>query len=75
MPVPAMNAAELGLESQLMQEQLNLNTPALHEFLVSNLPLVNEDQRAAYDSIVSAFAGDRGGCFFINGPGGTEKTF
>jgi hypothetical protein len=36
---------------------------------------LNEDQRAAYDEIMSAIDGNEGGVFFVDGPGGTGKTF
>nr|XP_051196713.1 uncharacterized protein LOC127310053 [Lolium perenne] len=41
-----------------------------------NIPaLLNTDQRATYDVIISAVDGDEGGVFFVDGPGGTRKTF
>ncbi|AQK59598.1 hypothetical protein ZEAMMB73_Zm00001d053542 [Zea mays] len=36
---------------------------------------LNEEQRAAYDKILSAIDTDQGGLFFVDGPGGTEKTY
>ncbi|PWZ57979.1 ATP-dependent DNA helicase PIF1 [Zea mays] len=36
---------------------------------------LNEEQRAAYDKILSAVDTDQGGLFFVDGPGGTEKTY
>ena len=67
-----MDAAAFGDELRVIQEQLDLNAPALREFLTHNLPLLNVDQRVAYDSILLAMEGDRGGCSFIDGPGGTS---
>jgi hypothetical protein len=37
--------------------------------------LLNEEQRAAYDEIISTIDSKRGGLFFVDGPGGTGKTF
>jgi hypothetical protein len=37
--------------------------------------LLNEEQRAAYDEIMSTIDSKRGGLFFVDGPGGTGKTF
>jgi len=39
------------------------------------LPKLNNDQRAAYDTVLAAVMRDAGGVFFVNGPGGTGKTF
>eukprot|EP00267_Zea_mays_P053373 XP_020406492.1 uncharacterized protein LOC109945102 [Zea mays] len=36
---------------------------------------LNEEQRAAYDKIMSAVDTDQGGLFFVGGPGGTGKTY
>jgi Rad3-related DNA helicase len=36
---------------------------------------LNDEQRAAYDEIMSANDTDNGGMFFVDGPGGTGKTF
>jgi hypothetical protein len=37
--------------------------------------LLNEEQRVAYDEIISTIDSKRGGLFFVDGPGGTGKTF
>jgi type II secretory ATPase GspE/PulE/Tfp pilus assembly ATPase PilB-like protein len=37
--------------------------------------LLNEEQRAAYDEIMSKVDTEQGGLFFVDGPGGTGKTF
>jgi ATP-dependent DNA helicase PIF1 len=36
---------------------------------------LNEEQRSAYDKILSVADTDKGGVFFVDGPGGTEKTY
>ncbi|XP_062208999.1 uncharacterized protein LOC133910713 [Phragmites australis] len=36
---------------------------------------LNAEQRAVYDEILSAIDSDEGGVFFVDGPGGTGKTF
>jgi hypothetical protein len=36
---------------------------------------LNMDQKAAYEKIMSVVHGDEGGVFFVDGPGGTGKTF
>ena len=37
--------------------------------------LLNTEQRLAYDDILKAVDGDNGGVFFVDGPGGTGKTY
>jgi hypothetical protein len=39
-----------------------------------NVSLLNDDQRVIYNAILQAIA-DANGCFFVDGPGGTGKTF
>ena len=36
---------------------------------------MNFEQRKAYDAILENVFGGKNGCFFIDGPGGTGKTF
>jgi superfamily II DNA or RNA helicase len=36
---------------------------------------LNEEQRAAYDEIMSSVDTEDGGLFFVDGPGGTGKTY
>jgi len=35
----------------------------------------NPDQRAAFEAVIAAYESGQGGVFFIDGPGGTGKTF
>ncbi|WVZ79210.1 hypothetical protein U9M48_026816 [Paspalum notatum var. saurae] len=36
---------------------------------------LNKEQRVAYDKIIAAIDTDQGGVFFVDGPGGTGKTY
>ncbi len=36
---------------------------------------LNEEQRATYDKIMFVVDTDQGGLFFVDGPGGTGKTY
>jgi len=42
---------------------------------VAMLDTLNEEQRAAYDEIMSSVDTKHGGLFFVDGPGGTGKTY
>ncbi|XP_047085208.1 ATP-dependent DNA helicase PIF1-like [Lolium rigidum] len=48
--------------------EVNPEDKSLHENL-------NKEQRAAYDEILATIDSQRGGIFFVDGPGGTGKTF
>jgi ATP-dependent DNA helicase PIF1 len=36
---------------------------------------LNAEQKSAYDEIMAAVYNNQGGLFFVDGPGGTGKTF
>lgn len=59
----------------LITEQLNYNRHDELEDLNQRLPLLNHDQRAAYERVISSIENNKGKIFFLNGPGGTGKTF
>jgi DNA replication protein DnaC len=42
---------------------------------VALLDTLNKEQRVAYDEIMSSVDTDDGGLFFVDGPGGTGKTY
>lgn len=48
--------------------EVNLEDKSLHKNL-------NKEQRAAYDEILATIESQRGGVFFVDGPGGTGETF
>uniref|UniRef100_A0A453JVC8 ATP-dependent DNA helicase n=1 Tax=Aegilops tauschii subsp. strangulata TaxID=200361 RepID=A0A453JVC8_AEGTS len=61
----------IGVTREIFEEstiELNVEDTYLSDSL-------NSDQRAAYDEIMSAIDRDEGGVFFVDGPGGTGKTF
>uniref|UniRef100_A0A804R097 ATP-dependent DNA helicase n=1 Tax=Zea mays TaxID=4577 RepID=A0A804R097_MAIZE len=60
-----------GTDREIYEEQIIEPTAedvALKETL-------NEEQRSAYDKILSVVDTDKGGVFFMDGPGGTGKTY
>ncbi|GES85174.1 transcriptional factor B3 [Rhizophagus clarus] len=78
MPIPPsrpLNIDNNGEDlDQLIREERSYNIPQLQEEVCLNVPLLNDDQRAIYDAVLQAIA-DANGCFFVDGPGGTGKTF
>ncbi|XP_062191291.1 uncharacterized protein LOC133895118 [Phragmites australis] len=60
-----------GVPREIFEEstiELNVEDATLSDSL-------NTEQRAAYDEILSAVDSDEGSVFFVDGPGGTGKTF
>lgn len=61
-----------GSEPREIFEESTIEVDHGHMDLSSSL---NPEQRCAYDEILSAIEGGQGGLFFVDGPGGTGKTF
>ena len=61
--------------NSLIADQLNYNCDAEHVDLEVRLSKLIPDQRMAYDCIIASVEGAEGRLFFLNGPGGTGKTF
>ncbi|UYV81818.1 hypothetical protein LAZ67_20002585 [Cordylochernes scorpioides] len=62
------------LNRELMREK-NYNIEQLRRFVDSKKPLLVEDQREAYNSIMDCINKQQGGIIFLDAPGGTGKTF
>jgi hypothetical protein len=60
--------------NQLLREEMSYDITLLLSTLHHNVLLLNEDQRAVYDAVLSSID-TTCDCFFVNGPGGTGKTF
>ena len=48
---------------------------AKRTYLNERLPLLNKEQAHAYNQVVNSVEEEAGCIFFLNGPGGTGKTF
>ena len=60
---------------QLIHEERSYNTIQLENILHNNIPLLNENQHAIYDAVMHAIEHNLSEWFFVDGPGGTGKTF
>ncbi|POG67633.1 DNA helicase Pif1 like protein, partial [Rhizophagus irregularis DAOM 181602=DAOM 197198] len=60
--------------NQLIREEMSYDITLLQTALNQNVPLLNKDQRAIYYAVLSSIH-DTCTCFFVDGPGGTGKTF
>jgi hypothetical protein len=74
MPKPQHDWNEL-VVNLLIAEQLNYDRNVLCTDLDARLPHLNGDQHRAFTCIVNSVTNDLGKLFFLNGPGGTGKTF
>ncbi|CAG8748663.1 4832_t:CDS:2, partial [Rhizophagus irregularis] len=76
MPLPSEGIDKSGDElDQLICEERSYSIIQLENELHQNVPLLNNDQHAIYDAVMQEIEHTDGMCFFVNGPGGTEKTF
>ncbi|QQP54227.1 ATP-dependent DNA helicase, partial [Caligus rogercresseyi] len=66
-----------GLEPREVLRERAYNFEDLQDFTEENEPKLreNEDQKHAYDTLLLAVEGNKGGLFFLDAPGGTGKTF
>ena len=60
---------------KLVQEEKSYDASHLRKILDNNISLLNEDQYSIYNAVIQAIEYDLHKCFFIDGPGGTGKTF
>jgi len=74
MPLPT-HAWDDEDENPLISEQLNYNRHHERTLAEERVAQLNAEQRYAYDQIISSVDSQAGQTFFLNGPGGTGKTF
>ena len=59
---------------QLIRET-QYKSEALRETVQRNVPLLNQEQKYAYDTLMKEVNDGTGGIFFLGAPGGTGKRF
>jgi len=74
MPLPT-HAWDDEDENPLIGEQLNYNRHHERTLAEERVAQLNAEQHHAYDQIISSVDSQAGQIFFLNGPGGTGKTF
>ncbi|KAL7246824.1 hypothetical protein ACSBR2_001852 [Camellia fascicularis] len=72
--LPAYNKAYIPVEKTSKDIEVELNIPISDEDLAT-INLLNNEHRIAYNIIMHHITEKIGGCFFIDGRGGTGKTF
>jgi hypothetical protein len=63
------------VDNLLIAEQLDYDKVEERARAEHNMALLNEEQRNAFDKIMASVNDSLGKIFFLNGPGGTGKTF
>jgi hypothetical protein len=64
-----------GTIPHVIAEQISFNRQHLDDMWHRCLLSSNKDQRAAFEAVNNAYESNQPGIFFIDGPGGTGKTF
>jgi len=60
---------------RVIAEETTFNQQMLNEMWQRCLKTCNKDQHTAFEAVMAAYEAGNGGIFFIDGPGGTGKTF
>lgn len=60
---------------QELNREHQYDRDALYESVRNNMPLLNEQQKNLYDTLLQAVNNNTGGIFFLDAPGGGGKTF
>jgi len=75
LPSPIRTFDDLGLAPRVVREERDYDRAELersHEICIGSL---NDDQRVVYDRVVQSVVTGRPALYFLDGPGGTGKTF
>jgi hypothetical protein len=75
LPLPTIDFDNLNGIPRLIAQQLNYDPVALNDTWTNGHATANASQRQVLDTITHALDSGTGGLFFIDGPGGTGKTF
>ena len=63
------------VQNPLIACEQDYDTEQQTQLAEQRIPLLNHNQRSAFDLIMQAVEAKSGQCFFLHGPGGTGKTF
>ncbi|KAL4082434.1 hypothetical protein QTP88_029901 [Uroleucon formosanum] len=67
--------AVFGIASENVNDEISNFQMGRYEFVRNNVPLLNEQQKQVYETLMQAVDNNTGGLFFLDAPGGTGKTF
>jgi hypothetical protein len=76
LPLPTHEFVPIDLNvNRLIADECNYNVDSLKVIMERDTVCLNVDQRAAFDALYQAVTSGEGGVFFLEGFGGTGKTF
>ncbi|KAL4101308.1 hypothetical protein QTP88_021328 [Uroleucon formosanum] len=67
--------AVFGIASENVNDEISNFQMGRYEFVRNNVPLLNEQQKQVYETLMQAVDNNTGGLFSLDAPGGTGKTF
>jgi hypothetical protein len=74
LPTPSVAFDQLET-SRLLEVECEYNVEVLQAEVVMAIGSFNDGQRAAYNGVIDAYAAHQAKVIFIDGPGGTGKTY
>jgi hypothetical protein len=75
LPTPLHSFDDIIAIPRIIAEEIANNPLMLQELWADGYRSVNTEQKCIFDTIQTAIMSEQGGLFFIDGPGGTGKTF
>ena len=75
MPIPTALPNNDKQDNYLIREEQQYNIEELATLTEDDSSRLNEDQQAVYEEVVAAVETKTPAVFFVDGPGGTGKTF
>ena len=75
LPRPSSGASPVNPAAAVREELARFPREAQEEVLAQHVRLLNDEQRGAYEAIAAAVDARRPALFFLDGPGGTGKSF
>ena len=74
--LPLPNEVEVfETEPRILQEEMDLCDPSLHDQAQEDIDKLNDQQRAFFDHVIESVLGSKPGVMVVDAPGGTGKTF
>ena len=75
MPIPTISPNNEQNTNRLIREEQQYDIEELTRLTEDGISHLNVDQRAAFEEIIAAVEAKTSVTFFVDGPGGTGKTF
>ena len=75
MPIPIALPDHDGQDNYLIRKEQQYNFEELAQLTKDAYLRLNEDQRPVYEEVITAVKTETPAIFFVDGPGGTGKTF